>query len=427
MKVLTPRVAVIGSGPAGFFTVANLLRSTDARIDLFDRLPVPYGLVRFGVAPDHQHTKRVAAVFDRIGSDARVRFIGNIELGRDITVGELDQHYHAVVVATGAEEDRRLPLPDPAPAGIHSALEFIGAINGHPDFQTRNLDLSCEQAVIVGNGNVALDLARLLLTPAEELARTDITDRARAWFHESRIKTVTVLGRRGPLQASFTFPELDELTRQEHFEVISTAQPAGPRPAFTDVQRILTGLPEHSQHMRTLDFQFYRSVIATRGTDQLEAVEIQDNKNKNAPAECLPCGLLLQAIGHRGAAIEGLPFDPEKGLIPTVDHRILDGNSLRPGWYACGWIEQGARGLIGHNKPRAKETVEMLAEDLPGLLEKPLEPADSLSELLRRRGLRPVSWSEWKKIEAEENSRGAAQGRPRRKFTSVGEILDWLG
>jgi ferredoxin--NADP+ reductase len=452
------RVAVVGSGPSGFYAAEHLQQQTDlaVQIDMYDRLPTPFGLVRGGVAPDHQKIKSVTRVYDRIAAHPEFRFYGNVELGRDLTHADLSAYYHAIIYAVGARTDRRMGIPREYLPGSHSATEFVGWYNAHPDFRSLGFDLSGERAVVVGNGNVAMDLARILASPVEALAQTDIAEHALAALSRSTIREIVVLGRRGPAQAAFTTKELRELGRIPECEVVVDpgeaaldplsrhqvdATPDRTRDANLEVLAGYAGTPPTGTGRRVV-LRFLRSPVEIIGTDRVEALVVARNElyrgedgqlraRVTDDVETIPVDLVFRAIGYQGVPLMGVPFDAMHGVIPNDAGRIVDPVTGDPvgGEYVVGWIKRGPRGIIGTNKPDSAETVEMLLDDLrAGRLDKPEIPARSVLEtLLRERRRDFVSYEDWQLIDLLEQERGQRAGdRPRVKFSRVEEMLTAL-
>ncbi|HYI36306.1 MAG TPA: FAD-dependent oxidoreductase [Thermoleophilaceae bacterium] len=448
------RVAVVGSGPAGFYATGHLLAAKDATVsvDLFDRLPTPFGLVRAGVAPDHPKIKSVTRVYEKTAARDGFRFYGNVEVGRDITHAELKQHYHAVVYAYGCERDRHMGIEGEDLPGSWAATEFVAWYNGHPDFQDLEFDLSAKRAVVIGNGNVAMDVARMLVLPRDELATTDTTDAAIDAIAESGVEEVVIVGRRGPAQAAFTNPELRELGELTDADVI-----VDPADAELDDHsaRSIEGDGEitHRRNVEILaDYaartpegkrkrvvlRFLRSPVAIHGDGRVESIELVRNELEHGgdgrlraqatgEHETLECGLVFRSIGYRGDAIEGVPFDEWHGTIPNEEGRIVDPESEAsiPGEYVAGWIKRGPSGVIGTNKRDAQETVEHLLEDLAeGRLPEPSDPDPAaVAELVAERAPDAVAYEGWEAIDAAETAAGEPLGRPRVKFTTVADML----
>jgi len=444
------RVAIVGAGPSGFYAAEHLQERDDliALIDMYDRLPTPFGLVRGGVAPDHQKIKSVTRVYDRIATHSHFRFFGNVEFGRDVTDADLADHYHAAIYATGARTDRRMGIPGEELPGSHPATEFVGWYNAHPDFHDVRFDLSGAHVVIVGNGNVAIDIARILASPPELLAETDIADEALAALRASRVRTITVLGRRGPAQAAFTAKELKGLASVPEADVVveAGALADGPPGVGEGDPRTLELLRELAVRPRTkaareIHLRFLASPVEILGTERVERLVVAENElyegsggrlraRPSGRYETIPADLVLRAIGYRGVALPGVPFDEGRGVIPNVGGRMLDGpeGAPMPGEYVVGWIKRGPRGIIGTNKPDAQETVEALLADLAeGHLRDPYRPEPAaVDELLGRRKQDYVTYEDWQIIDELERARGAETGRARRKFARIEEMLDAL-
>ncbi len=443
------RVAIIGAGPAGFYTVEALLKQKDlvCQIDIFNRFPTPYGLVREGVAPDHQSIKAVTRIYDKLASHPSVRFFGNVTFGIDITHADLRAYYDQIVYAVGAQSDRRMGIPGEDLAGSMPATAFVGWYNGRPDYRDLEVNLDVERVVVVGNGNVAMDVTRILVTDPDDLAKTDIADHALAALRQSKVREVVMLGRRGPAQAAFTNPELKEFGELRGVDVI--VDPADleldPHSAQTVIEnktaaknvellreyaaRGATGAP------RRIVMRFLVSPIAIHGADgRVSAVTIERNRLVQAAdgslraqgtgvTEELSCGMVLRSVGYRGEPLPGVPFDERSGTIPNENGRVLTslGGEPIPGEYVVGWIKRGPSGVIGTNKPDAVATVASMIADLSTLPGAPNR--GDITDLLRERGVEFVSFADWQRLDAYETAQGAAQGRPRVKVTRVDEML----
>jgi ferredoxin/flavodoxin---NADP+ reductase len=424
------RVAVVGSGPAGFYAAGALLGGdVAAEVDMFERLPTPWGLVRLGVAPDHPKLKTVSRAFERIAERPGFRFIGNVEIGRDVEHADLVRLYDAVVYAVGAQTDRRLGIPGEDLPGSWPATEFVAWYNGHPDHQASDFDLDVERAVVIGVGNVALDVARMLALTAEELAPTDTTDRAIAAINAATIREIVVVGRRGPAQAAFTTPELSELGELAGADVI--VDPADLESAAgtdTNSERnveVLRGFAarEPSGKSRRVVLRFFRSPVAIHGADRVESIELVRNELdasghavSTEEREHLACGLVFRSVGYRGVELPGIPFDEASGTIPNERGRVA------PGVYVAGWIKRGPTGVIGTNKKDATETVESLLADLGDAARKGAT-ADDVDAFLDERGVRRVVYSGWLSIDELERAAGEPYGRPRVKLCTWDELL----
>lgn len=449
------RVAIVGSGPSGFYAAEYIQKQAGlhAEIDMFERLPTPYGLVRGGVAPDHQKIKSVTKVYDKIAADPRFRFYGNVTIGQDLTHADLVRHYHAIIYAVGAQTDKRLDIPGEDLIGSYPATEFVAWYNGHPDYRNYEFDLSAETAVVVGIGNVAMDVARILARSHNELCQTDVADYALAALAESRIRRIIVMGRRGPVQAAFTNPEIKELGEMEQATVkvwpedlqldpISQAvlDSGSDKVAARNVEilRQYALYPVRPKE-KVIEFRFLVSPVEIIGTDKVEAVRIVRNKlvdngrggasaRATGEAEQIQAGLVFRSVGYRGVPLPDVPFHEDWGTIPNDKGRILtrpsDGERVT-GAYVVGWIKRGPNGIIGTNKPDSAETVDSLLEDLMnGAVQNPDSPMRaSLERLLADRRIRFVTFEDWQRLDALEQARGEAVGRPRIKLTSVDEML----
>ena len=431
------RVAIVGAGPAGFYSAEQLLNA-GFEVDLYDRLPTPFGLVRAGVAPDHPKIKSVTRVYEKTARHPAFRYFGGVELGRDVTREDLLERYHALLYAFGTATDRRLGIPGEDLEGSHAATEFVAWYNAHPDAADHAFDLSVRRALVIGNGNVALDVARMLVLAEEELAPTDTADQALAAFGESGVQEVIVLGRRGPAQAAFTTPELRELGELTQADVIvDPAQLEGvEEPADTTAKRNLEALRDYAARQpsgkpRRLELRFLRSPVKILGDEQgrVRAVRFVHNRIEQGRAvptgdeEVLECGLVLRAVGYRAEPVPGVPFDPKTGRIPNDDGRVLgeDGRPMR-GEYAVGWIKRGPSGVIGTNKKCAAETVAHIVEDADLLPDPPGD--EDIEAWLRRRAPDHVTWEGWKAIDDRERAAGEPQGRPRVKLVRIAEMLE---
>ncbi len=446
------RVAVVGSGPAGMYAAAALIGTSDleVRVDVLERLPAPFGLVRYGVAPDHQKIKRVQRVFDRSFEDERIRFLGNVELGRDVTRAELRSSYHQIVYAVGAQGDRRLGIGGEDLPGSWSSTEFVNWYNGHPDLATADYPVDVESVAVVGIGNVAMDVARILATDPEALAATDISDRALQGLARNRVRTVHVLARRGPVQAKCSPPELKELGELKGVSIgvnpadleldeASERTLADDRAAEKNLallREFLATEPSSSERCR-IHLHFLtspRELVAEEGA--IVAVRCERNRlveldggylNAEGTGEFfdLPVQRVVRAIGYRSDPLVDLPYDERRGVIPNLEGRVRDGDRVLTGEYVVGWVKRGPSGLIGSNKADAKATVESMVED--ARRGEHLQPTlEGLEAHLVAKEHRVVNWSDWQRIESAENSRGEAAGRPRVKFLTVEEMLSVL-
>ena len=428
------RVAVVGSGPAGFYAAGALLSADPpAEVDMIERLPTPWGLVRLGVAPDHPKLKSVSRAFERIAEQPGFRFLGNVEFGRDIQHVDLVRLYDAVIYAVGAQTDRRLGIPGEDLPGSWAATEFVAWYNGHPDYQDIAFDLSVERAVVIGNGNVALDLARMLALTHEELSPTDATDASIAAIASSPIREIVVVGRRGPAQAAFTTPELQEMGALAGADVVvDPADLEGAHPKTTIAERNVSVLQELAAREpegkpRRVVFRVFESPVAILGEERVEGIELVRNEldeDERAVAtdvhKTLSCGLVFRSVGYLGVELPGVPFDSRRGTIPN------EGGRVEPGVYCAGWIKRGPSGVIGTNKKDATETVELLLEDAAaGRLElKPDASAVAVDALLAERGIQVVEYDGWMAIDEAERSAGEKSGRPRVKLCTWDALLD---
>jgi ferredoxin/flavodoxin---NADP+ reductase len=441
------RTAVVGAGPSGIYATVEILNSCPhATVDLYDRLPSPGGLVRYGVAPDHYDRRRLTAVYLRMAlATGRFHYYGNVEVGKHISVTELSQHYHAVVYAHGASDDRRLGVPGENLRGVHAAADFVGWYNGHPDHTANVFDFSGHRAVVIGNGNVALDVARILLLGADSFGRTDIADHALEALATSAIREVVIVGRRGPNQASYTATELialEDLNATFHTNVdgggpvpqvgsASTYASVLKAKAMSDLLRA----SDSARSDRRLVFQFLASPVAILGADRVEAVRLVTNELDIAPSgavvaqataesSTLATGLVFRSVGYRGRPLQGLPFDKARAVTPSRNGRVVepDTDMPVPGQYVTGWIKRGPSGVIGTNKACARETVAALLDDYDaGLLTTPT--AFDIADLIVERQPEHIGMSDWSRIDRSEQRAGELAGRPRRKLVTIDEMV----
>jgi ferredoxin/flavodoxin---NADP+ reductase len=430
------RVAVVGSGPAGFYAAAALLASDlEIEVDMIERLPTPWGLVRLGVAPDHPNIKAVSRAFERTAAQPGFRFFGNVEVGKDVEHAELARLYDAVVYSVGAQTDRQLGIPGEDLPGSWAATEFVAWYNGHPDFQDLSFDLSGERAVVIGNGNVALDVARMLALTPDELAPTDTTDPAIEAINTSGIREILVVGRRGPVQAAWTPVEVGELGELAGADVlvdtadleVDEASAAELEAAAPTVRRNVEHLRDYATREptgkpRAIRLRFFSSPVAIHGDGKVEAIELVRNELVGGRAvptderETIPCGIVFRSVGYQGVPLPGLPFDEGSATIPNESGRV------EPGLYVAGWIKRGPSGVIGTNKKDATETVALLLDDArAGLL--PARGEGTLEALLEERGVDAVLYGGWEAIDAAERSAGEPLGRPRVKLCSWADLL----
>ena len=438
------RVAVIGAGPSGIYAAEALIKSEIAvSVDVFDRLPTPYGLVRYGVAPDHQTIKSVAKVMQKVLQDPRVRFLGHVEYGRDLTHADLKRHYDAVVYTVGASSDRHLNVPGEDLPGSLSATEFVAWYNGHPDYQHLNIRLDVKGVAVVGMGNVAVDVTRILAKSVEELRQTDIADHALPVLAESQVTDIYMLGRRGPAQAKFTTKELRELGELHNADIVvraeeleldeKSAASIAHDPAMLKNLEVLrefaakplTGKP------RRVHIRFFVSPVAILGEGRVQRIRLEKNRldeNLNAVGtgefEELEVGMVLRSVGYKGVPLPGVPFDSRKGVIPNQGGRVLREGQVAVGEYTAGWIKRGPSGVIGTNKADATETIKLLLQDAPSLPLAPEPDPQAIVQLLQARGVRYVTLEHWLKLDALECAQGQAQGRPRVKLTSIEKMLE---
>jgi ferredoxin--NADP+ reductase len=425
-------VAIVGSGPAGMYAADELLTQSGVRVNVFDKLPTPYGLVRAGVAPDHQSTKSITRLFDRISAAEGFNYHLNVEVGRDVSHTDLLAHHHAVLYAVGAPGDRRLNIDGMGLSGTGSATEIVAWINGHPDYCDRSIDLSHERVVLIGNGNVALDVARILTADPDSLAATDISDTALKILRDSGVREVVVAARRDPADSAFTLPELIGLTGTA--EVVLDADDH--RLVRRDLERttdpgtrakldLLSTLPDAATAPAGPRIRLAYRLTPQRilGAERAQGVDFV--RTDSAETVTLAAGLVLTSIGYRGAPIPDLPFDDATAVVPNRHGRVIggDGRPVR-GAYVAGWIKRGPSGFIGTNKSCAMETVATIVDDFnAGLLDEPSARPSALTRLVRERAPLAIDVAGWRAIDAEEIARGSATGRPRVKFTSVDEML----
>ncbi len=445
------RIAVIGSGPAGFYTAGHLLKDSEGRIevDMFERLPTPWGLVRSGVAPDHPKIKSVTRIYEKTAAHPRFRYFGNVEFGTDIGHDELAAHYHALVYATGAPTDRPMGIPGENLEGSRPATEFVGWYNGHPDYRDHDFDLDHERAVVIGNGNVALDVARMLTLTRGELESTDIADHSLDVLEHSEVSEIVVIGRRGPAQAAFTNPELLELGELEDADVIVDPDELERALMIADpnmdptAERNVKTLREYAQRTpagkrRRIVLRFLLSPLELRGDDhgRVSTAVLARNElrldadgslraHATGETEELEAGLVMRAIGYRGVPLPGVPFDERRGVIRNESGRVLGPEGPIAGEYTVGWIKRGPSGVIGTNKKDAQQTVDAIFEDLAGgRLAEPSapDPAEVLGTLTARKP-ELITYEGWSEIDRHERGLGEPAGRPRVKLTRIEEML----
>jgi len=451
------RVAIVGSGPAGFYAADHLLRQEDLamEVDMLDRLPTPFGLVRAGVAPDHPKIKSVIRVYEKTAARDGFRFFGNVQLGSQVSAAELAERYHAVIYAYGASTDRHLGIPGEDLAGSHPATAFVAWYNAHTDFADAEFDLSCERAVVIGNGNVATDVARMLALTRPELEETDTADHAIDPLADCGVREIVILGRRGPAQAAFTNPELRELGEMKDADVhvdpaevelddLSRAYLESEEADITTRKNveIFTEFSrrEPEGKRKRIVLRFLRSPVEIQGDGKVERIVVTRNElyrddsgairaRDTGERETIECGLLLRSIGYAGVGLEGVPFDERRAVISNKGGRVTEPGDGEPvlGQYAVGWIKRGPSGVIGTNKKDAQETVNNLIEDAqagrvpsPDLAEERL----AIVELLAERAPDAVTYAGWEAIDRAERDRGEPLGRPRVKFVRIDEMLE---
>lgn len=456
----SPKVCIVGGGPAGFYTAQHLIKARpDVTVDIYERLPVPFGLVRFGVAPDHPEVKNVINAFTQTARRERCSFYGNVNVGKDLSVTELQEAYHAVVLSYGAEGNRRMGVPGEDLSGVYSAKDFVGWYNGLPSCRELGPDLSCETAVILGQGNVALDIARVLLSPIDLLKKTDITQPALEVLEESRVRRVLIVGRRGPTQIAGTVKEVREMvnlpnTRPDmlasDFEGVKEALKDLPRPRKRLTELMLKtametpGEKEHERRekaSRVWGLRFYRSPVEILADPQRSSrtagIRLAVNKLEGSGEEAravltgemedVSCGLIISSIGYKSLSIDpSVPFDSHRSIVPNNMGRIQEA----PGLYCSGWLKTGPTGVIATTLNNSFDTVRSMLEDMDSgtLNTSAAKPgSQSINALLENRGVKPVTFSEWEKIDSEEVRRGAAIGKPREKLLTVEEMLQLAG
>jgi ferredoxin/flavodoxin---NADP+ reductase len=439
------RAAIVGAGPSGFYAADQLIKA-GFEVDLYDALPTPFGLVRAGVAPDHPKIKSVTRVYAKTAGHDAFRFFGGVGLGTDVSREELLARYHAVVYAVGTATDNRLGIPGEDRPGSHAATEFVAWYNGHPHFADQMFDLNGGRAVVIGNGNVAIDVARMLVLDPGELAPTDTADHALDAFGAAGVTEVVLLGRRGPAQAAFTNPELRELGELKRADVLVDAaqlegieEPEEPtRRRNIEILREYAGRTPAGKSHR-LELRFLRSPVEILGEGEsgpVTGVRVAVNRlaitgdgrvlaEPTGDEEVIECGLVLRSIGYRGTRIPGIPFDERRGLIRNIDGRVETEEGICRGEYVVGWIKRGPSGVIGTNKKDAADTVARITEDLAaGALNQPADPdPDAVVSWLVQRVPDLVTWEGWEAIDAHESSLGEPAGRPRVKLVRVDELV----
>ncbi len=444
-------VAIVGSGPSGFYAAEALIKSeVNVKVDILERLPSPFGLVRSGVAPDHQKLKQAIKLYEKIAESPEFNLIANVTVGTDISVKELCDAYHAVIFTCGAESDRKLGVPGEDLEGSYTATEFVGWYNGHPDYRDREFDLSHDVAVIIGQGNVAADVSRILSKTINELRHTDIAQHALDTLAESKIKEIHVIGRRGPAQAKFTPKELREFGELADCEPVVLEQDLilnteseqelleksniGSKKIY-DLFCEFSKRQLDSEKSKKCFFSFLMSPKELIGNTKLEKIILEKNKLSGEPFKQsargtgetieLDTGILFRSIGYRGVPIEGIPFNESWGTIPNDKGRVTDSNNnVVDQLYTAGWIKRGPSGIIGTNRACSVETVECLIQDIKKLNSSTNKlGAKAIYSILDNKAIRHISFDDWKKIDASEIELGEAKGKPREKYTSIGEML----
>jgi ferredoxin--NADP+ reductase len=425
------QIAVIGAGPAGYYTAEALVKTLPGcRVDIIDRLPTPFGLIRAGVAPDHQSIKAVAKRYEATADSEGVDFIGHLDIGRDVTIAELQSLYHAVVLATGAPDDCPLNIPGEHLPGVHGSAAFVGWYNGHPDAADLDVQFAHSGVVVIGNGNVAIDVARIIAKTATELGESDIAAHAAAALQAADVHDIHIIGRRGPHQASFTPKEMGELGHLERAQPFVQADDLPPVEADAALDpglrktvshlRAFAAAPDADKSVR-IHFDFFARPVRIEGDGRAERIviertELQDGRAVGTGAfRTIDCGLIVTCIGYRTPSIPGVPHDDANGRFASVDGRIM------PGLYAVGWAQHGPRGTIGTNRPDAYAIAEMIAVDAPNLAGDRAGRA-GLDALIAARGVEVTSFADWRRIDAAEIAR-ARPGAPREKFVRREDML----
>jgi len=451
------RVAVIGSGPSGFYAAEDLLTQKDfkATVDVFDRLPTPYGLVRGGVAPDHQKIKTVTNFYEKTAARPGFRYFGNVDYGTQVTLDELKAQYDAVIFAVGAKSDNKMGIPGEDLKGSEAATVLVGWYNAHPDYRDYKFDLSEERVAVIGNGNVAMDVVRILGQDPEELAPTDIAEYAVQALRKSRIKEIYLLGRRGPAQAAFTNPEIQELCELKGTDLVVDPREVDLDPVSKDCLAKGEGGPKAKKNVDILIAQskkgsgaqprkiFVRNLVSPveiLGKDgRVAALKLEKNMLVRAEDgsvkakgtgqyETLPVGLVFRSVGYKGVALPGLPYDSRKGTIPNEFGRVIDPQTKTaiPALYVVGWAKRGPSGVIGTNKPDSVETVRKLIEDYKGKPAADGKSADAAAAFLAGKGLKAVSFADWKRLDKIEVENGRKKGKIRDKFSTIPEMMQAL-
>ncbi|MDE0184534.1 MAG: FAD-dependent oxidoreductase [Candidatus Poribacteria bacterium] len=451
------RTAIVGSGPSGFYAAEALLQQEDVvvDVDIFDRLPTPYGLVRFGVAPDHQKIKNVIRVYERTAAHPRFRFFGNVQFGRDLQAEDLTAHYDQVVFAVGNETDRRLNIPGESFDGSYTATAFVAWYNGHPDYVNAHFNLDHRRVVVVGIGNVAMDVARVLAKSTDELAKTDISDYALESLRKSRVKEIVILGRRGAAQAAFTPKEIKEIGSLDGVDLVvdpaDVALDEDSRKLLADSKQArqnVTYLTEKSgeglgTNPKKVFLRLLRSPVEITGENgKVAGVKIEknvlykDDTGSLRPRgtdeyETLSCGAVFRSVGYHGVPLPGVPFHEKWGIIPNERGRVIDPKTRKfvPGQYVVGWMKRGPSGLVGDNKPDSAETVRCMMEDIDGKVapvSENMQP-QAVERLLSSRNIVYLTFADWKKLDSLETENGKKAGKVRDKFVSLSDMLNAVG
>ncbi|MDP6602898.1 MAG: FAD-dependent oxidoreductase [Rhodospirillales bacterium] len=429
-------VAIVGSGPAGFYTAEALVKTLDGgvAVDIVERLPTPFGLIRAGVAPDHQTTKKVARSFEKTAHRPEIRYFGNVEVGRDLTLAELQETHDAVVLAVGAPFDRALGIPGEDKVGVIGSAAFVGWYNAHPDFADLDPRLNTEAVAVIGNGNVAIDIARVLVKTAAEMADSDIPEYAQRAIERAPVKDVYLFGRRGPIEAKFTNVELREMgVLDDCAPVVDAAQLPDAVGEMSDRDRRLKeknlatlqefATQDVGERRKRVHFRFFTSPVEILGGETVEGLRLEKTRLEGGRAVGtgetfeIACGLVIPAVGYRSVAVAGAPFDEANAVVPSDDGRVA------PGLYAVGWIKRGPSGVIATNRPDGVAVAEYIRDDI-GNGTKPGRAA--LERLLEERGAQVVGFADWKKIEEAEEA-GAGAPAPRRKFFRIADMLKVVG
>lgn len=447
------QVCIVGSGPAGFYTAQQILKHPSTVVDLYEKLPVPFGLVRFGVAPDHPEVKNVINTFTKTALNERFNFFGNVNIGKDISLKDLRNAYHAVVLCYGAENDLLLGIPGENTPNVISSRRFVGWYNGFPNDCDLSINLNCDTAVVIGQGNVALDVARILLMPIEILKKTDITENALNALSKNKIKRIILVGRRGPLQVAFTIKELREMIRlpgclpvfqENDFLPIKDITPSLPRPRQRLTDLMIKTAFEHPKsldiqkpqlEMKQWELKFFRTPLEIIPSDDgngvksiifgINKLEGSDDKTKivlTEKREVINCGLILRSIGYRSLPIDPeLPFDEKKGIIPNIKGKIIGTKDL----YCSGWLKTGPKGVILHTMTDSFEVGKLIIEDFKNnILSAEIKSGHKdILNLLQNKGIVPVTFDGWQKIDIEEQMAGKKINKPREKLLDISKML----